>query len=268
VILPQAWAGDSNYAAGQSAELTKYLHTHRLPLVTAQLLANPDGSRQVVLSGFTATDFGKQDAATKSRSFLNDSTIAISNRIKVRPELESQNSPSGSLSGDTGAEASGGDSGQGGNPEAASPPANPNGVNYQNQSQRDIQSYNAQQQQAYRQQPGMGGMGGGSGLTFGSGGMGLSMGGGGLGALLGLLGGAGGSRSYGLGSSGNGYGSQGYGSSGYGAPGYGSSGYGSPGYGSPGYGSSPYGAPPGYPSNGPPLGGDPSGGNPSSGYPY
>jgi len=86
-----------------------------------------------------------------------------------------------------------GDSGQGGNPEAASPPANPNGVNYQNQSQRDIQSYNAQQQQAYRQQPGMGGMGGGSGLTFGSGGMGLSMGGGGLGALLGLLGGAGGS---------------------------------------------------------------------------
>jgi hypothetical protein len=275
--VPQVRAGDSDYATagGQGAKLTKYLHAHRLPLVTAQVLTDSEGSRQVVLSGFTATDFGKQDAATKARGFLKDDAIAITNRIKVRPELGMKNSASGALPGDTGAETSNRDSTAGDNPEATSQPANPDGANYQNQSQRDIQSYNAQQQQANRQQqPGMGGMGGGgSGLTFGSGGMGMSMGGGGLGALLGLLGGAGGSRSYGPSSSGNGYGSgngyssQGYGSSGYGGSGYGSSGYSSPGYGSPGYGSSPYGLPPGYLPSGPPPG-DPNGGNPSSGYPY
>jgi len=57
VILPQAWAGDSNYAAGQSAELTKYLHTHRFTVGDRPTPSQPDGSRQVVLSGFTATDF-------------------------------------------------------------------------------------------------------------------------------------------------------------------------------------------------------------------
>lgn len=256
--LPQTWAAGTEYAAGQGAELTKYLHTHHLPLVSAQLLANRDGTRQVVLYGFTATDFGKEDAVTKSRRFLNDSAIAIRNRIKVRPELGSQKPASGSLPGDTGAGTSGAYSGQDLNPEASSQPANPDAANLQNQSQRDLQSYatqQQQQQQAYRPQPGMGGTGGGSGLTFGSGGMG--MGGGSLGALLGLLGGASGSRSYGSGSSGYGYGSPGYGSSGYGSPGYGSSGYGSPSYGAPGY-----------PSTGFPPSGAPSGGNPSSGYPY
>jgi hypothetical protein len=255
--LPQAWATDSNTAVGQGAELTKYLHTHHLPLVSAQLLAKPDGARQLVLYGFTATDFGKQDAVTKSRRFLNDSAIAISNQIKVRPELGSQRPASGSLPSDTGAGISGEYSDKGGvSPEDSSQPANPDAANLQNQSQRDLQSYAAQQQQqqqAYRQQPGMGGMGGGSGLTFGSGGMG--MGGGSLGALLGLLGGVGGSRSYGSGSSG--YGSPGYGSSGYGSPGYGSSGYGSPSYGAPGY-----------PSAGNPYSGDPYSGDPSNGaYP-
>lgn len=268
--LPQAWAGDNGYAAigGQGADLTKYLHAHRLPLVTGQLIADPNGGRQVVLSGFTATEFGRQDAATKTRHFLNDNTIAITNRIKVRPELQSQTRSSRRPPADTGTETSGDGSGpdvnpdassQSANPDASSQPANPNSANYQNQSQRDIQSYAAQQQQAYRQQqPGMGGMGGGgTGLTFGNGGMSMSMGGGGLGALLGLLGGAGGSPSYGPGSSGNGYGSgggyssQGYGTPSYGPGGYGSSGYSSQGYGSPGYGSSPYGPPQGYPPTGP-----------------
>jgi hypothetical protein len=155
-----------------------------------------------VLYGFTATNFGKQDAVTKSRRFLKDSTIAISNRIKVRPELGSQRPASGSVPGGTGAGTSGDYSTQDVNTEASSQPVNPDAANLQNQSQRDIQSYTAQQQQAYRQQPGMGGMGGGSGLTFGGGGMGMGLGGGSLGALLGLLGGAGGSLSYGSGSSG------------------------------------------------------------------
>jgi hypothetical protein len=80
VCLPQAWAADSG--GGQGAELTKYLHTHRLPLVSAQLVEKADGTREVVLYGFTATDFGKEDAETKSRRFLNDRTIPISNRIR------------------------------------------------------------------------------------------------------------------------------------------------------------------------------------------
>ena len=261
--MPRAWAADGDHGGGQGAELTKYLHTHRLPLVSAQLLTNADGTQRVVLYGYTATDFGKQDAVTKSRSYLKDGSISITNRIQVRPELGIQRAAPNPVPGDTAAGTSGEYSAQNVNSEASSQPANPNAANLQNQSQRDIQSYTAQQQQGYRQQPGMGGlgggpamggmgtMGGGSGLTFGSGGMG--MGGGGLGALLGMLGGAGGSPSYGMGSPGYGYGSPpGYGSSSYGPPGYGPSSYGSPSYGAPSY----------------PPSGLPYGGNPSGGYPY
>jgi hypothetical protein len=214
VFLPQAWAADSG--DGQGAVLTKYLHTHRLPLVSAQITEEPDGSREVVLYGFTATDFGKEDAETKSRRFLNDRTVTISNRIKVRPELANHKSAPSSLPSETAAGSADEYSGQEANPDAASRPANPDGGgNFQDQSQGDIQSYanQQQQQQPYRQQPGMGGMGGGSGQSFGSsgtgmgggglgallGGGGMGAGGGGLGGLLGLLGRGGGSGSYGSG---------------------------------------------------------------------
>jgi hypothetical protein len=267
--VPQARAGDNDQISGQAAELTKYLHDHRLPLVSAQLLTNADGTREVVLYGFTATDFGKQDAVTKIRRYLKDSTIAVSNRIKVRPELENQ-TPAGAAStarADAGSADAGSAteySGQEGAPEASAQPADPQSGNLQKQSQRDIQSYAAQQQPSYPQQ---GGMGGGPGMSFGGNGMGMTMSGGGMGALLGLLGGAsgssplmgllGGAGSYGSGQSGYGYGAApGYGSS------YGSSNYGSPGgYGSGGYGAPPYGGGPGYSPGGYPSGN----GNP---YPY
>src|SRR5204862_5526959 len=49
----------------QSGTLTSYLQSHRLPLVGAQVLNNSSGNQQIILYGFVATDFGKQDAADK-----------------------------------------------------------------------------------------------------------------------------------------------------------------------------------------------------------
>jgi hypothetical protein len=259
---PQTRAGDSDQGSGQAAELTKNLHSHRLPLVSAQLLTNADGTREVVLYGFTATDFGKQDAVTKSRHYLKDSTIAVSNRIKVRPELENQTPASEAPTASADAGSADEYSGQEGKPEASPSSTGPLSGNLQNQSRRDIQSYAAQEQQTNNQQGGMGGTGGGPGLSIGGNGMGMSMSGGGIGALLGLLGGASGSSPLmGLLGSASGFGQSGYGQSGYGygsAQGYGSagSGYGSSG----GYGPPPYGGP-GYSSGGYP----PGNGNP---YPY
>jgi hypothetical protein len=254
--VPHARAGDSGDASGPGADLTKYLHTHHLPLVSAQFVTAADGTREVIVYGFTATDFGKQDAVTKSRRFLNDNAIAISNRIKVRPELDSPRKAS--LPEDTGdAGASGAYSDQDANPTPA--PSNPDAASMRNQSQRDLQSYAAQQGGPQQSQSGIGGAGGPSGLNFGNSGMGLGallgmgsagmgVSAGGLDGLLGLLSGAGGYPSYGSGPSGYGSSPQ----SGYGPPpGFGPSGYGPPSYG-----------PPGYPGYGYPSGGYPPGGGP------
>jgi hypothetical protein len=72
--------------AGSKA-LSAYLKRHRLPLVGAQLLNSLDGDRAVVLYGYVGSDFGKQDAAIKTQRYLADSSIAVDNRIKVKPEL-------------------------------------------------------------------------------------------------------------------------------------------------------------------------------------
>lgn len=76
-----------------SQALTDYLTQHKLPLVGAQVLTAPDGTRAVVLYGFTGSDMGKQDAIVKARKYLNDSSIAVDNRIKVNPELLTANNP-------------------------------------------------------------------------------------------------------------------------------------------------------------------------------
>lgn len=82
----------------QTAALTSYLQGHRLPLVGAQVLSNSGGNREVVLYGFVATDFGKQDAANKARHYLNDPNATVLNRIAVRPELLASGSGSGAPS--------------------------------------------------------------------------------------------------------------------------------------------------------------------------
>jgi hypothetical protein len=71
----------------QSAALTSYLQNNRLPLVGAQIFTNSIGDRRVILHGFVATDFGKQDAVAKSRRYLNEPRLLVVNRIVVRPEL-------------------------------------------------------------------------------------------------------------------------------------------------------------------------------------
>jgi hypothetical protein len=73
--------------AKSSQDLTVYLRQHRLPLVGAQVLKDAAGDQRVVLYGFVATDFGKNDAARKARAYLKSSDIEIDNRIEVRPEI-------------------------------------------------------------------------------------------------------------------------------------------------------------------------------------
>ncbi len=206
VYLPVVQAETPIPDTDQSTRLTDYLHAHRLPLVGAQVL-NSQSGRSVMLYGYTATDFGKSDAEAKTRRFLKAGDITISNHIRVRPELLSMKSPSGSSTA-TGTEA---------------PP--PDISAYENQQQEAQQQYLNQQAQAY--------------VNQGNSAAGLA------GALIPLLGlglaiGLGGSGSgFGMGVS-PGFG--GFGGS-YGSP-YG--GYGGNPYGYP-YGSSPYGPTSPYP---------------------
>lgn len=73
--------------AALAGALTTYLKHHELPLVGADAVTRPDGTREVVLYGFTATNYGKSDAVRKTRLFLDDPSIAITNRIIVQPSL-------------------------------------------------------------------------------------------------------------------------------------------------------------------------------------
>ena len=86
--LPAARAETPVPDSDQSTRLTDYLHSHRLPLVGAQVLDSASG-RSVMLYGYTATDFGKSDAETKTRRYLNDNNVVINNHIRVMPELAS-----------------------------------------------------------------------------------------------------------------------------------------------------------------------------------
>jgi hypothetical protein len=243
VWLPAARAQSTQSDTDSSTRLTDYLHAHRLPLVGAQVL-NSTGGRSVLLYGYTATEFGKTDAETKARRFLQDSNVAISNHIHVRPELSSMRSyaPSGSPSYSGSPPASGSYSGSG----AAQSPGeaqSPDVDAYKNQNPAEQQYVNQQAQQYMNQ------------------GQGNSPLAGNLGSLIPLLGGLaigiGGGSGFGMGVS-PGFGGLGGGTSfgspfGGGSP-YGGYGGGSP-YGSYGGGPSPYG---GYPSGPSPYGAPPN----------
>jgi hypothetical protein len=79
-------------AAG-SQSLTTYLRQHRLPLVGAQVLNDGAGNRRIVLYGFVATPFGKNDAAHQALAFIENGVQAgtpapqVENRIEIRPEI-------------------------------------------------------------------------------------------------------------------------------------------------------------------------------------
>src|SRR5271169_6861010 len=87
-----AGAQSGNVDQGTSSKLTKYLHAHRLPMVGGQVSNTPSG-RKLMLYGYVATDFGKQDAVTKSKQYLNDSTISVVNNIRVNPQLKHTQRP-------------------------------------------------------------------------------------------------------------------------------------------------------------------------------
>ncbi len=71
----------------QSQALTDYLKDHRLPLVGAQVLAAPGGARQVILFGYVASGYGKQDAENKAHAYMKDAGVTVDNRITIQPEL-------------------------------------------------------------------------------------------------------------------------------------------------------------------------------------
>ena len=206
--VPPGYTNDT----AQSGTLTSYLQSHRLPLVGAQVLTNNSGDQQIILYGFVASDFGKQDAADRARQYLHNPNAPVVNRIAVRPELASGNGGSAPSAPSNGTP----DGGYGSAESSGSGNALGNAQSYQDQEQQ------AQQQRQYMQQTQQSP----SGLTA-------------IVPLIGMMGmlsmGSGG----GLGIGGGGYAPS------YGSP-YGASPYASP-YGSP---YSPYGATPYAPSYG------------------
>jgi hypothetical protein len=88
-VFAQSYTAD----APASQALTTYLRQHRLPLVGAQMLGDAAGNRRIVLYGFVATEFGKNDAARKALVYVENgarvgtSAPQVENRIEVRPEI-------------------------------------------------------------------------------------------------------------------------------------------------------------------------------------
>jgi hypothetical protein len=222
--------------AGASSALTDYLKQHRLPLVGAQVLRDPNsGARTVVLYGFVGSDLGKSDAQRQAEDFVNDADVEVDNRIRVNPELLAAGSSS--------------------RPTTSGVPNAPDAQAQANASMPGVQSYLDQQNQAaqvqqYQQQNSMSGM---SSILP-------------LIALLGMLSMAsGGGSSFSTGPSMGyspyarspyGYGPNGYSPYGnspyspyspYASPGMPPSTFGSPGYGAPGGGVTPFGTLPGSP---------------------
>lgn len=164
---------DATVNATQSQALTDYLKNHRLPLVGAQVLVAPDGERQVILFGYVATGYGKQDAENKAHAYMKDAAVTVDNRITIQPELASANAvPAAQPS------SNGYGNGYGsGNSSAQSgyDPSLGNAQQYQRQTAQDPYS-NYQSYQSQSSSPGMmstlGPLLGMFGGSFGSGGFG------------------------------------------------------------------------------------------------
>lgn len=93
IIVMLATCGSSfaqNYVIdqGTSDALTRYLHQHELPMVTAQFSTSPGGSKQLILTGFVATQFGRDDAERIATAYLNDPTVSMVDQILLDPHVE------------------------------------------------------------------------------------------------------------------------------------------------------------------------------------
>jgi len=79
-----------SYAIDQRASdaLTRYLHMNSLPMVTADFSTSPGGSKQVILTGFVATQFGRHDAERIALAYVNDPSVNIVDQILIDPHVE------------------------------------------------------------------------------------------------------------------------------------------------------------------------------------
>jgi hypothetical protein len=80
---------------GTSDAITKYLHMNELPMVTAQFSTSPGGSKQLILTGFVATQFGRNDAERIANAYLNDPSVNLVDQILLDPHVEDLRPPTG-----------------------------------------------------------------------------------------------------------------------------------------------------------------------------
>src|SRR5271154_854869 len=73
---------------GTSDALTRYLHQNELPMVTAQFSTSPAGSKQLILTGFVATHFGRDAAERIATGYLNDPSVNMVDQIMLDPHIE------------------------------------------------------------------------------------------------------------------------------------------------------------------------------------
>jgi hypothetical protein len=99
MVATCAVARADNYVLDQGASdaLTRYLHLNSLSMVTAQFSTSPSGSKQVILTGFVATQFGRHDAERIAAAYLNDPSVNMVDQILLDPHVEDMRSaPPGS----------------------------------------------------------------------------------------------------------------------------------------------------------------------------
>src|SRR5579862_5515166 len=89
---------------GTSDALTKYLHMNELPMVTAQFSTSLGGSKQLILTGFVATQFGRNDAERIANAYLNDPSVNMVDQILLDPHVEDLRAPQGSTKAAPGAQ--------------------------------------------------------------------------------------------------------------------------------------------------------------------
>ncbi len=81
---------------GTSDAITKYLRMNELPMVTAEFSTSPGGSKQLILTGFVATQFGRNDAERIATAYLNDPGVNMVDQILLDPHVEDMRPPQGS----------------------------------------------------------------------------------------------------------------------------------------------------------------------------
>jgi hypothetical protein len=98
MLATSGMARAQNYVIDQrtSDAITKYLHMSELPMVTAQFSASPGGSKQLILTGFVATQFGRDDAERIATGYLNDPSVRMVDQILLDPHVEDMRPPAGS----------------------------------------------------------------------------------------------------------------------------------------------------------------------------